>query len=457
VTAVAVGPDRLVSPLAGLVRWVRPAPPEAGSPPLLRTWVAHVADAHATTGTPADRYGTGTAFGDDDRARGAALGEAVERYCGNHVPADLVTASHDELRAAGREALDPTTLALYSDAQLAEPGCPFVPFTRDLPVRWAEGHDLATGAPVLVPGSLVWVNWFTGPRRHDPPTNFSMLAGLAAGTSPDHAQRSALEELIERDATMIWWHSGGEPLGLDVDDPRLAAWLRVPADGAVTLEHVLVPHATGVPVVGTVLRDREHDLLVAGFAARPTAAEAVLKAAGEAWSLRTYALGLLRPDGQVWQAAANGLFDGSPLKPHRADRLYADDYRSDFRDVTDLACHSQYHLDPRTRPATERRLTPRRRVALGDVATVAGDTPRAYVDLLAALGIRTVAVDVTTPDVAAAGLHVCRVVAPGLYSNPPAAFPFLGGTRLYDEPHRLGFTDRPLTEDAAVLTPLPHT
>jgi ribosomal protein S12 methylthiotransferase accessory factor len=308
-----------------------------------------------------------------------------------------------------------------------------------------------------VPGSLVWVNWFAGPRRHDPPTNFSMLAGLAAGTTPAHAQRSALEELIERDATMVWWHSGGEPLGLDVEGPRLAARLRVPAGGAVTLDHVLVPHVTGVPVVGTVLRDHEHDLVVAGFAARPTAAAAVLKAAGEAWSLRTYALGLLHPDGQVWQAAANGFFDGSPLKAHRADRRYADDYRPDFRDMTDLACHSQYYLDPRTHHLADRLLAPRRRVRLGDVAAVDGDARAAYVARLAAAGIRTVAVDVTTADVAAAGLHACRVVAPGLYSNPPAAFPFLGGERLYREAHRLGFTDRPLTEDAAVLAPLPHT
>jgi ribosomal protein S12 methylthiotransferase accessory factor len=225
----------------------------------------------------------------------------------------------------------------------------------------------------------------------------------------------------------------------------------------VALDHVVVPHATGVPVVGTVLRDREHDLVVAGFAARPTAAEAVLKAAGEAWSLRTYALGLLRPDGQVWQAAASGFFDASPLKAHRADRRYADDYRPDFRDMTDLACHSQYYLDPRTHHLADRMLAPRRRVRLGDIPAVGGDATRAYVERLAGLGIRAVAVDVTTDDVAAAGLHVCRVVAPGLLSNPPAAFPFLGGRRLYDEAQRLGFTAGPLTEEAAVLAPLPHT
>ena len=39
----------------------------------------------------------------------------------------------------------------------------------------------------------------------------------------------------------------------------------------------------------------------------------------------------------------------------------------------------------------------------------------------AARGIRAVAVDVTTSEVADSGIRVVRVVAPGLYSNAPAA------------------------------------
>jgi ribosomal protein S12 methylthiotransferase accessory factor len=42
-------------------------------------------------------------------------------------------------------------------------------------------------------------------------------------------------------------------------------------------------------------------------------------------------------------------------------------------------------------------------------------------------GYRVVSVDVTTPDVLAAGLRVVRVVVPGLYSNAAAGLPFLGG------------------------------
>ncbi|HBL29018.1 MAG TPA: bacteriocin biosynthesis protein SagD, partial [Acidobacteria bacterium] len=74
-----------------------------------------------------------------------------------------------------------------------------------------------------------------------------------------------------------------------------------------------------------------------------------------------------------------------------------------------------------------------------------------------ARGFRAISVDVTTPDVQAAGLCVVRVIVPGLYPNAPAAFPFLGGRRLYEEPAALGWLPAPLTEADLVRVPLPHT
>nr|WP_243710553.1 hypothetical protein [Micromonospora sp. KC213] len=65
--------------------------------------------------------------------------------------------------------------------------------------------------------------------------------------------------------------------------------------------------------------------------------------------------------------------------------------------------------------------------------------------------------DVTTPDAAAAGVAVVRVVAPGTYGNPPAAYPFLGGSRLYTDPLRLGQRATPLPEADVNRVPLPHT
>ena len=65
------------------------------------------------------------------------------------------------------------------------------------------------------------------------------------------------------------------------------------------------------------------------------------------------------------------------------------------------------------------------------------------------------AVDVTSPDIRDAGLTVMRVVAPELCAlDVEHGAPLLGGRRLYEEPARLGFRTRALSE--AELNPDPH-
>lgn len=452
----------LVDPLTGILSWVRPLAADPVAPRSLHTWVSHTSDVYRLFGWPADRYGTGMAFDDPQRAHGGAVGEAVERYCGNHIPSGLLRGSHRSLIEAGRRAVDPRSLMLYSEAQHADPGFPFVAFTPDLEVQWAPGVSLRDGSSVLVPASLVWVNYFLPPLDDEPPTNFAVFAGIAAGVSHRAAVTSALEELIERDATMVWWHSGGEPVGIDIDVTSVAARVQVPdggpvPPGAVDVSYVLIPNRLGVPVVGALLRDHSEGFITLGVAARPAAAAAIEKAAAEAWSLRTYAAGLADRSGLIWRAADAGLIDGTPLKPYCADRRYADDYRDDFRDVTDLSCQAQIYLDPRMSRWCDRIAAPSRRVALSAIAAVEGDPHDRYLSLLHCADVEPVAVDLTTSDVAACGLHVARVVAPGLYSNPPAGFPFLGGHRLRTEPVSIGLRDRPLDEAELVLAPLPHT
>ena len=186
----------LVDPRLGLLTAVTRQPPQPGLPDAWVGYGAHVADTTAYAPWVVDRYGFGAALGDPDRARRAAIGEAVERYCGNIVPDNLPIASYADLVAAGHRAIDPTDLALYSPTQYAATGFPFVPFTRDLPVAWVPGTCLHTGAEVMVPASLAYLNFFTGPRRGHPPTNALSYAGIAAGTDRAHAERFALEDAL---------------------------------------------------------------------------------------------------------------------------------------------------------------------------------------------------------------------------------------------------------------------
>ncbi|WP_214104933.1 YcaO-like family protein [Acrocarpospora catenulata] len=441
--------DLLVDPRTGVLTALARQRRRPGLP---RFWLGYgsaVADTRRHSAWTADRFGFGAAAGDAERARLAALGEAVERYCGNAVPDGLVTASW---RRLGGRALDPETIPLYSAAQYATPGFPFRKFTRDLEVAWTPATDLATGAEVLVPASMVWLDYFHGPREPEPATHALAYSGIAAGHTRAQAERFALEELFERDATTIWWASGATVPTL-ADPERITARLGEPADGEGPRVRLLpVPSEFGVPVLAAFLEDTRERIVAFGSACRADPAEAAVKALVEAYGLYALALQLADPSGEVWQAMAGGTLEGHVFRPYRADRRYRDAFRADYRDLTDLPAIAQLYLDPDMQGAPLDRLRAGPGPRLADLSAA---DPGSYLDRLAAAGLTAYSVDLTTSDVRAAGLCVVRMLAPGLVGNAPPAFPLRGGARLYRTPRLLGLTDRDLTEDDLFPHPLP--
>ena len=436
----------------GLLVDVERLPVPAGLPSGLVSYGALVGRTDRFTTWRADATGFGASLGDEGAARAAAIGEAIERYCGNAVPDALRHASYDELVAAGDDALDPSTLALYSARQYRQRGFPFVPFTRGLRVGWVRGTDLHSGGDTWIPASLAHLDYVHGTRADEPPTHSLMYSGIAAGTDRAAAERSALEELLERDATGIWWASGAPATGLDDDGRVIGALGRPAGDRPLQVHLVAVPSEFEVPVVAALV---EQDGFVGfGSACRADPARAAGKALVEALGLLRHARDLADPASLTWAAVASGTIEAHAYLPFRADRRYLDDARPGFRALTDLPAVAQLYLDPRMQGAPLSRLRPFLHKRVDDIPVVAD--PRAtYLRRLAAAGIRVVSVDLTTPDVAAAGWCVVRVVAAGLVGNGPPAFPLHGGTRLFDVPARLGWPDPPRDEADLVAHPLP--
>ena len=423
-------PADLVDARTGIVRRIEPRATPAHFPPAFALAHAVLADSAASCGWASDASGAGHAFADPDAVLGAAVGEAVERYCGNLVPAGLRRASADELRAEGRPVLDPARLALYSAAQHAGGRLPVVPLDARTVVDWAEGEVLGTepdragaGEPLLVPASLVWV---AHALLVPPAVHPIMQAGLATGRSVAEARWGGLCEVLEREAMTRAWTDGAGFEELAV--PRaLHDLARGPAD-ALSCRWLLLPSEAGPPVIGALLRDARTGYLTLGMASGGRAMRAARKALGEALQLQLFQADLDDPTGPYMAAA---LLPGSPLKPWRADRAYRLSYRPDLADVVDYGCHLQLHLDPVLQATflgeLDRSITGRRELA--DV-TDRWDGPARLPELVASLraaGRTVVAVDVTLPEVRRAGLHVTRVVVPGLRSNAPHALPFLGG------------------------------
>ncbi|MGX6608041.1 YcaO-like family protein [Micromonosporaceae bacterium Da 78-11] len=421
----------LVDPRLGLLTAVRRQPAQPGVPPAWIGYGAHVAATEQYADHVVDRYGFGASLGDPDRARRAAVGEAVERYCGNIVPPDLPVASFDALQSQGRTAVDPADLALYSPQQYAAPGFPFVAFSRDLPVAWAAGVDLHTGADTVVPASLAYLNFYTGPRRGHPATNALSYAGIATGTDRAHAERFALEELFERDATTLWWASN-DAAPVITDGSRVTGLLDDPHATTRTIVLRQVPSAFGVPVLTAFLTDHDNEVIAFGSACRADPVTAATKALVEAIGLYAVTRKLLDPGSDVWQAVAEGTLAGHVFKPYRADRSYLDAFRPDLSDLVDLPAIAQLYLDPRMQAAPLDRLRDTSATTTFDrIGTVSdADARQVYLQRIAAAGLRAISVDLTTRDVAAAGLSVVRVLVAGLYGNAPPAFPLRGGHRL---------------------------
>jgi ribosomal protein S12 methylthiotransferase accessory factor len=435
--------DHLVDPDFGIVLGLHPVERLPGLPASYVGITAEVADSRVHGNWPSDRVSLGTTFGDLPGARIAAIGEAVERYCGNYVPDGLLRGTARDLAAAGHRLLGPDDLRFFADWQHERAGFPFARFTDDTEIAWVEGTS--DDGPVLVPASWAHLNWRTGSRRQEPWLHHVNYAGIATGQGVADATRRGLLELIERDALSLWWHLDLPAPGID---PASVPGLLDHLVGSRLEVHLLaLPSPYGVPVVAAVVHDRETGIVAGGFSAKLDPAETARKAVLEAIHSWVFTQGLLEPDGWVYDAIAAGVLSEGLYLPHRPERDYLAVVGEQCSHVRDLGAQAQVWLDPEV----QRRLLPRfteptSTVAIDDLPTATEADLRTA---LADAGHEVVVCDLTTPDVALTPLRVVRVCARGLVPNAPAGFPYYGLPRWTE------VAGRPPTPESLLLLPPP--
>ncbi len=422
----------LLSPRTGLIRFLHDVPTPEHFPVGFQQVASGIARTAPIVGTQNDAQGAGYAI--DDRAAaaagaaaaGAAVGEAVERYCSFIVPTGLPLGSAREL-ALTRDLpapVEPSAWALFSAEQYAEPAFPFVPFTPEHRTTWAVARDLRTGEEALVPASMAWA---VPPPAAGPPLHGVLQAGLAAGRSWEQAVFAGLCEVIERDAMTLCWYGRRGLIELD-PGPALEQLAQGP-EGRLDASWWSFPHEFGPPLVGVFLTDRTTGLTALGMGCRAHEVGAARKALTEACQLLALLGDYDDPAGAFAAAASKPT---SPLVPWRADRAYGAAYGDGLTGARDYGCHLQLALDPHIRDQINHWL---QRLRLGERPLTergpAVDLPAAAA-LVHKAGHQVLVVDLTTPDVAACGLTVVRVLVPGLYGNAAIGRPMLGGTRLAD-------------------------
>lgn len=367
-------------------------------------------------------------------ARSAAIGETVERYSAAYMPAErLVSTTAREL---GTEGLDPDGMTLFSRRQYESDDFPFRPFTRDTKIRWVEAYDLRRERSAWIPAQVAFLNSRLG--FDEERIVYSTSNGLACGPTRAEATASGLLELVERDPLMIAWHAGCSLPLVDLrGDPTLEEILTRFVDPAgLTYDVVDLTSVLGVPTALAVVRNTRDDVgaLALGAASRPTLPDAAVEALLEAFQTRTWCKGQQR---------------STPRLPDDAD------FDAAIRSFDD---HVRYYGE-RDRAAAASFLTASNdRVKLADAPALRAGSPLELVEsVLERLPpeVDVYAVDLTAPDIAAAGLSVVKVYSPQLQPLDVGwRTRFLGGRRIYEVPHLLGYADALLGEDD--LTTVPH-
>jgi ribosomal protein S12 methylthiotransferase accessory factor len=360
-------------------------------------------------------------------ARMLALSEAAERFAAAvYDERTFVLDCYDRLAA---DAVPPAAFALFSGAQYAEAGFPYVPFDRRTRINWTWGYSLLERRRVLVPAAFVYRPYWLGgheARLADLPTT-----GLACGRSLAEAALYGIYEAIERDAVVITWLNRLTVPRVDADR---SSWRSIAAGAgagpALTIHDITTD--LGIPVRLAMAIDRAAGTVGLGAAARLDAPAATDKAVAEALMLESIVrAGRTRRPAQ----APASVDEVRTLEDHMT--FYRDSERIKELDFL-------LHAPAPGRP---------------DVSAVVAHGP--CEELAVALGalarrsLDAIVVDVTLPEIASAGLRVVRALVPGLIPLTfGQRFVAKGGARLYQAPVTAGYRTTALGEHE--LNPAPY-
>jgi ribosomal protein S12 methylthiotransferase accessory factor len=327
-----------------------------------------------------------------DEAVRSAIGEGIERYAASLWHPSALT--YAPFREVADRAFDPRWLVLYDEEQYGQPDFAFAPFDAERPIHWTGGHWLDTGEAVQVPALATYMNFPAAAAENFCQTSSN---GLAAGATFEDAALRALYELIERDALMLFWlaRRPAQRIAEDGCDPVASQALREVERLGARTELFLIDAGTQHPTVVCVgLGD------------------------GHSWPGATIGLGTNADvDIALRRAVLEHGHCGSYIR-----RLMGEGRHETIRNREDVQTgldHALYYVHPEHVGALEPfRSSTHAPASLADLrARYRQDaTLSTCVSRLREAGIRTAAVDVTSPDVALAPIRVVRAF--GIHMQP---------------------------------------
>jgi len=359
--------------------------------------------------------GSGVGF-DRETACWSAIGEAFERYCGSLY-------WEEQLIKSSALALDEQALDMKPLIRIGRPEvCAFDPGSERM---WMKGRYLHNALPTHIPAAMCVLGY----KCHDTSEIIAQndSTGLACGSSIEQAQLGALCEVIERDVFASNWLLNRRAPHIQFSANDLTYFSgpirRLIRHEGLKLKLFHLSYVYGVHVVVSTVSG-EKGFSVLGAAASPSLIKAIEKASTE--GLHTW-------------IAAETLIN----KPHLVDV-------SEIKSPSD---HIRYYLDPERFSQIDPLFNDQPSVAFADL--LGAQTIRlSSVDIAKLMrqeGLTPAVIDLTTPDVAELGLHICRVVIPGVQ-------PLVFGEHCMKAPdqRRLNYWRRKWSVSDTVLNIHPH-
>lgn len=423
-----------IDPMAGIVTFLTEVLLNRGDPAI---FVAAAQGSNPLAGgfdpQPNTVIGSGAAL-TWEGARGAALGECLERYASASIDRSgpRYVASYDILKRNGLRAHHPDDWALFDPSQQI----PFPPFTTDLPILWTEGVDLRSHTPILLPACMTYLTSSPLLREHGAQILAPAIStGCACATTRTTALLKGFYELVERDAFMIVWRNRLPIPKISIDANSTVHQLFRERFERPGLEYHIWQTTMDLPVPSFfgMLVDRRglHPRMVVGGSANWDAEAAVTKTLCELVQGLSW-LDFLRSSAR----SIPGSFDEIDSFTDRAVLYASQELDEAFSFLMD------------DRPAKPLSAIPSR---TGTDANLLAAMLRA----LEAKHFSPAAVDLTTDDIAACGFVVTRAMVPGLETmEGDYRLQLLGGQRWRAVPVELGY--RREISSIAEMNPFPH-
>lgn len=342
----------------------------------------------------------------EEEALSAAIGESAERYGASfYSPEEVFLSSYRNLPW---RAVEPERFALFTREQTGESAFPYSEFSRNTVIRWTLAYSLTEKRLKAVPSAMVFFPY----TRADFETAVSpcQTTGLSCGKSFQEAILGGIYECLERDAFALMWMTRQNCPHVDID--YLDKDIKLLRSYLAGLEYSVLDITSDIriPVFWTAIKgsSRFGMLISNGACCHLDPHKAVKKSLLEAFQNRHFLLGLKKkePDWQREGFSCLETFDDHA-------RFYS--YYPDLFEKCDF-------------------LKMKATVKLKENPYSGKDTfsQLSYcLTLLKEKGFEVLVKDLTTSDLACAGLKVVRVIIPSLQ---PLHFnhnqPFLGGKRM---------------------------